>query len=85
MVHKPQRLAEIIYIMKSFKIEPKRMQIIYPKEGASPCLILIEGAKNGGKELNILPPLCIYDENGNYTANIADLYKKTAESESCNE
>lgn len=76
MVHKPERLSEIIYLMKSNNIEPKRLQLIYSREGAVPCLILIEGAKNGGEELKILPPLYIYDKEGNYTANIADLYKK---------
>ena len=76
MVHKPERLSEIIYLMKSSRIEPKRLQLVYPQEHTSPCLILIEGAKNGGEELKILPPLYVYDENGNYTANIADLYKK---------
>ena len=76
MVHKPERLSEIIYLMKTSRIEPKRLQLVYPREHTSPCLILIEGAKNGGEELKILPPLYVYDENGNYTANIADLYKK---------
>ncbi|MBO5454158.1 MAG: tRNA1(Val) (adenine(37)-N6)-methyltransferase [Clostridia bacterium] len=76
MVHKPERLSEIIYLMKLNRIEPKRLQLIYAREGTAPCLILIEGAKNGGEELKILPPLYIYDKDGNYTANIADLYKK---------
>lgn len=81
MVHKPERLSEIIYLMKTNRIEPKRLQLIYPREHTMPCLILIEGAKNGGEELKILPPLYVYDENGNYTANIADLYKKEKEYE----
>ena len=81
MVHKPERLSEIIYLMKTNRIEPKRLQLVYPREHTSPCLILIEGAKNGGEELKILPPLYVYDENGNYTANIADLYKKEKENE----
>lgn len=81
MVHKPERLSEIIYLMKTNRIEPKRLQLVYPKENDAPCLILIEGAKNGGEELKILPPLYIYDKNGNYTANIADLYKKGKENE----
>ena len=76
MVHKPERLSEIIYLMKLNRIEPKRLQLIYAREGTAPCLMLIEGAKNGGEELKILPPLYIYDKDGNYTANIADLYKK---------
>jgi tRNA1(Val) A37 N6-methylase TrmN6 len=78
MVHKPERLAKIISCMKENSIEPKRLQLIYSKEGEekSPCLILIEGMKGGGEELKILPPLYIYNKNGEYTANISKLYEK---------
>ncbi len=77
LVHKPERLAEIIYLMKINNIEPKRLQMVYSRINTPPCLILIEGIKNGGVELKNLEPLYIYDEHGNYTANISQLYKKT--------
>ena len=54
----------------------KRLLLVYPREGEKPCLALVEGVKDGGAELNILPPLYVYDENGNYSVNIADLYNK---------
>ena len=76
MVHKPERVAEIIYTMKKHKLEAKRLLLVYPREGEKPCLALVEGVKDGGAELNILPPLYVYDENGNYSVNIADLYNK---------
>lgn len=76
MVHKPQRLAEIIYIMKKYKIEAKRLLNVCSREGESPCLILIEGVKDGGKGLTIHPSVYIYDKNGNYTACVKDLYNK---------
>ncbi len=76
LVHKPERLAEIIHLMKLNHIEPKRLQMVYSRINTPPCLILIEGTKNGGTELKNLPPLYIYDENGNYTANISNLYSK---------
>ncbi len=76
MVHKPERLGEIIYLMKINHIEPKRLQMVYSRINTPPCLILIEGLKNGGVELKHMPPLYIYDESGNYTANISNLYNK---------
>ncbi len=76
MVHKPERVAEIIYTMKKYKLEAKRMLLVYPKENEKPCLALVEGVKDGGAELNILPPLYVYDKDGNYSVNIADLYNK---------
>lgn len=76
MVHKPERAAEIIYTMKKYKLEAKRMLLVYPRENEKPCLVLIEGVKDGGAELSFLPPLYVYDKNGKYTVNIADLYNK---------
>ncbi len=76
LVHKPERTAEIIYTMKKHRIEAKKMLPVYPREGEKPCLILIEGVKDGGAEISILPPLYVYDKNGNYSVNISDLYNK---------
>lgn len=76
MVHKPERLAEIIYTMKKYRIEAKRMLLVYPRENEKPCLVLIEGVKDGGAELSALPPLYVYNKDGRYTVNIADLYNK---------
>jgi tRNA1Val (adenine37-N6)-methyltransferase len=76
MVHKPERLAEIIYSMKKYKIEPKRICFVHSRANESPCLILIEGAKDGGAGLKYDTPIFIYDDNRNYTAHINELYNK---------
>ena len=79
MVHKPERLGEIIYLMHQYKIEPKRLLMVHSKVSEPPCLVLIEGAKDGGVGLKFEKPLYIYDENGNYTASCKDLYQKAKE------
>lgn len=76
MVHRPERLAEIIEIMKKNKIEPKILQIIYPKIDKKPTMILIKGIKNANPFLEIKEPLIIYDENNNYTDEILKIYHK---------
>ncbi len=76
MVHKPERLAEIIYTFKQYGLEPKRLQLVYPKLNALPCLILIEGTKGGKPELKFEKPLYVYDEDGNYSVDIKKLYQK---------
>ena len=76
MVHKPERAAEIMYFMNQNRIEPKRITAVHATAAAPPCLILIEGAKDGGKGLKWENPLIIYDENGNYTATCKALYEK---------
>lgn len=76
MVHKPERASEIIYIMNKNKIEPKRIQTVHSREGEPPCLVLIEGAKDGGTGIKWEKPLVIYDNDGNYTATCKQLYEK---------
>lgn len=80
VVHKPERLAEIFYTMNKYRIEPKRVQFVYSdKKSAEPSLVIVEGAKDGGAGLRYEENLYVYDEKGNYTANISDLYNKTYE------
>lgn len=50
MVHRPFRLAEIMEGMVRYKIEPKRMQLVYPFVDKQPNMVLIEGARGGNPE-----------------------------------
>ncbi|MDE7213705.1 MAG: tRNA1(Val) (adenine(37)-N6)-methyltransferase [Anaeroplasmataceae bacterium] len=75
MVHRPDRLLEIIEVFKKYHIEPKRLRFCYPKLG-SPCNhILIEGIKDGSSGgLIVLPPLIVYDENNQWTKEVLRIY-----------
>ncbi|MBE6153391.1 MAG: tRNA1(Val) (adenine(37)-N6)-methyltransferase [Firmicutes bacterium] len=75
IVHRPERLVEIIETMKKYNIEPKRLQFIYPNESKESNMILIEGKKNGNKGLKILKPLFVHEDNGNYRKEILDMFK----------
>ena len=49
-VHESNRLAEFFEILRKLKLEPKRLQLIYPKKNADSHIALIEcqkGAKTG--------------------------------------
>lgn len=59
MVHRADRLADVIYAFKSNKIEPKTLTLVMPKPNTSPKLLLIEGKKGGGSELKLTPPLIL--------------------------
>ena len=74
MVHKPFRLPEIITLMKRFRLEPKRMQLVQPSADKEPNMVLIEGVKGGGPELKILPTLVIYEKDGSYTKQLLKYY-----------
>ena len=56
MVHKPERIAEIIKVSSQHKLEPKRIKMVHNDIKKPPCLVLIEFVKNGATNLIIEPP-----------------------------
>ena len=74
IVHRPERLAEIIVLMKENNIEPKRVCFVYPKKGSDANMLLIEGAKNGKVGLKVNDPIYVY-ENGEYTSELLSYFK----------
>lgn len=74
MVHRPFRLAEIMSKMVEYKIEPKRMQLVYPFVDREPNMVLIEGLRGGNSRLTVEKPLIVYKEPGVYTDEIYDIY-----------
>ena len=75
IVHRPERLVDIILSMKKYNIEPKKIQYVYPKQESESHILLIEGRKNGKEGLKVLKPLYAHDENGNYTEEIKKYFK----------
>ena len=76
MVHRTDRLIEIIEEFKKNNIEPKRIRLIYPKKGEESNMFLIEGRKNGKTGLKILPPLIAHKENGEYSDEVKKMFKE---------
>lgn len=74
LIHRPERLIDLIWLMRQNKIEPKRLRFVHPFPEKTATMILIEGTKHGGKKLFLEPPLYIYDENKNYTEEINRIY-----------
>jgi tRNA1(Val) A37 N6-methylase TrmN6 len=72
-VHRPGRLLDIVTSMRAHRIEPKRIQLVYSKAGKDANTLLIEGTKDGKPDLKILPPLYVYDQEGNYTEEVRRL------------
>ena len=70
MVHRPERIVEILDEMKKNNIEPKKIQFIYPKKDKDSNIVLIEGRKNGNPGLKILSPIYTHMDNGEYTEEI---------------
>lgn len=77
MVHRPERLVDIIEIMRKEKIEPKQIRLVYPKVNEKPNLILIKGIKNAKPFLKVEEPLYVYNKDGKYTDEILEIYEKS--------
>lgn len=76
MVHRPERLVDIISLLRKNKLEPKILQMVYSNIQKEPKLILIKAVKNAKSFLQVKKPLIIYDEEGNYTEEILKIYNK---------
>ena len=74
MVHRPHRLAEIITVMRQYKLEPKRMKFVHPFADKDANMVLIEAVRGGGAWLKVEAPVIVYKEPGVYTDEIYEIY-----------
>ena len=74
MVHRPFRLAEIIAILVQYKLEPKRMRLVYPYVDKEPNMVLIEAVRGGKSRMTVEKPLIIFKEQGVYTDEICERF-----------
>lgn len=75
IVHRPERLVDIIESMKKNNIEPKKVQLIYPFKDKEANVLLIEGKKNGNPGLKILPPLYTHNLDGSYSDEVKKFFE----------
>ncbi len=74
MCQRPERLPEMMDIMREYKVEPKRLRLVCKCVGQSPWLVLIEGRRCGNPALTIEPTLYVEDGNGNFSQEMIDIY-----------
>ena len=74
MVHRPERLIDIFELMRKYRIEPKRVQMIQPNVNKAPNIVLVEGQRDGGAYLKWEAPIYVYNEDGSYTKEINKIY-----------
>ncbi len=74
MVHRPFRLSEILVLLHDYKLEPKRMQLVYPYVDKEPNMVLIEANRGGRPRMTVEKPLIVYREAGVYMPEIYEIY-----------
>lgn len=79
MIHRPERLADILCLMRKYKIEPKRLRFVHPSSGKTATMILVEGAYCGRPKLFLDPPLYVYKDTNIYSDEINRIYGRKTE------
>lgn len=73
-VHRPDRLIEILDTMQAHRLAPKRIKLVYPKQGRNANMVLIEAIKDGKSDgLRFLPPVITYTDQNEYTPTIKEI------------
>lgn len=76
MVHRAERIADIMFLLKKYKMEPKELQIVCSNKNSKPKLVLIEAVKNANEFLRVNNILYVYNDDGIYTDEILKIYGK---------
>lgn len=76
IVHRPERLSDLFYLLKKYNLEPKKLRMVQSYIDSKPKLILVKATKNAKSFLNIEEPLIIYNKDGSYTNEIFKIYGK---------
>lgn len=75
IVHKPERLTDLICIARKYRLEAKKIKLVQPSLNLKPSIVLIEYVKDGNSEVIVEKPLIEYDENGNFTNEFLKIYE----------
>jgi len=79
MVHRCERLVDVLYLMRAYSIEPKYIRFVHPLAHRRANIFLVKGAKGGRPQLKLMEPLYIYDSPGVYSGEINRIYGRKQE------
>jgi tRNA1(Val) A37 N6-methylase TrmN6 len=74
LVHRPFRLVDLLGCLRRHRLEPKRIRFVHPRAGDEANMVLLEAIRDGKPELRMLPPLIVYDSQGNYCPELMKIY-----------
>ena len=74
VIHRPERIVDLLETMRKYKIEPKNIRFIQPKQSKKPSMVMVKGVKYGNSFVEVEKPIIIYNEDGTYTDEIYEIY-----------
>ncbi|MBP8985688.1 MAG: methyltransferase [Syntrophobacterales bacterium] len=75
-IYPASRLVELITRLRLGGLEPKRLRLVHSKKDSRAEFALVEATKGGREELAVLPPLCVYDDDGEYTEEMEGVFSE---------
>lgn len=81
-VMRTERLAEVIVLLKSFNLEPKKLRFVHDKSESKSKIFLIEAKKNAASGMDVLPPLVLRNADGSLSHEHLRIYRMDEENES---
>ncbi len=76
MVHRADRLGDLIAWGRAHRFEIKRIRFIHSHEGENANRVLAEWRLGGNAEVKVLPPLIVHRKDGSYTEEMLSIYGK---------
>ena len=76
MVHRPNRLVDVLSLMRKYFIEPKVLRFVHATKDKPPILFLVDGMMRAKGDIKILPPLCLYETDGKETEELKRIYER---------
>ena len=74
LVHRPRRLAEIVCVLRTYSLEPKRMKLVHPFVGREANMVLLEAVRGGGVMMKVEAPIIVFEKQGVYSEEIRTTY-----------
>lgn len=74
LIHRPQRLTDILVLLRQYGLEPKRLRFVHSYAEKEPSMVLVEAVRGGNPMVKVQPPLLIYETAGVYTKEIDEIY-----------
>lgn len=76
LIHRTERLCDILSLMRQYSLEPRRIRFIHPFAEKGAQHVLVEARKNAPPDLKVLPPLIVYEKPGKYSKEVLKWYGK---------
>ena len=76
LVHRPERLAELIRCLSACGFEPKRLRLVSERARTAPNLVLVESRRGGKPGLKIEPPLILKNDDGSESEEYKRIYHR---------